>query len=129
MTVIQGDPELAVRERLDDLAVELDLLFLAGHLPACWGDVGRFGTLLALTDLEFDLRALGKRLEALTRDARVMNEDILVAVVRRDEAVALRVVEPLNGSSCHRETPPSQPHEREEEALSRLTTPHALLYA
>ena len=44
-------------------------------------------------------RALGQGLEALTADRRVVDEDVLAAVARGDEAVALRVVEPLD-SSC-----------------------------
>ena len=38
--------------------------------------------------------------------ARVVDEHVLATLVRGDEAVALRVVEPLHGSSCHRCTPP-----------------------
>jgi hypothetical protein len=31
VTVVQRDPELAVPQRLDDLALELDLLFFLGQ--------------------------------------------------------------------------------------------------
>jgi hypothetical protein len=30
-----------------------------------------------------------------------VNEDVLAALIRGDEAVPLRVVEPLHGSCCH----------------------------
>src|SRR4029450_11616152 len=48
-----------------------------------------------------DLRALVKALEALAGDRAEVNEDVVAAVGLRDEAVALRVVEPLHGSGCH----------------------------
>jgi hypothetical protein len=35
-----------------------------------------------------------------------MNEDVLAALIRGDEAIPLRIVEPLNGSGCHICTPP-----------------------
>src|SRR5205814_2039783 len=59
---------------------------------------------LALARLELDLRALGERLEAATEDLRMVDEEILPAFVGRDEAVPLRVVEPLDGSGCHENT-------------------------
>ena len=38
MTAVERDPEVSVLERLDDLAVELDLLFLLGDCaPYCCG--------------------------------------------------------------------------------------------
>ena len=61
--------------------------------------------LLALGSLghfEADLLAFLQRLEALHVDRRKVREQVLAAVVRRDESVALRVVEPLDGSGCHR---------------------------
>src|ERR687891_655731 len=64
-------------------------------------DVERLRPLLTLTGLELDLRSLGEGLESVSTDAGVMNEEILATVRRRDEAVALRVVEPLDGSCCH----------------------------
>src|SRR5688572_12193853 len=71
-------------------------------------DVEGLGALLALAGLELDLGALGEGLEALTADAAVVDEKVLASVLRRDEAVALRVVEPLHGSCCHISTPPYQ---------------------
>jgi hypothetical protein len=65
------------------------------------GHVRRLGALLALARLELDLVVLGEALEAFAGDVAVMNEEILPAVLRRDEPVTLRIVKPLNGSGCH----------------------------
>src|SRR5439155_25197376 len=73
-------------------------------LPLDDGDVRRLRSLLTLTRLVLELRAFGERLEAIAGDVRVVDEEILVAFVRADEAVALRVVEPLDGSGCHENT-------------------------
>src|ERR671926_1008470 len=48
-----------------------------------------------------DLGALREGLEALARDRAVMDEQVLGALVGRDEAEALVVAEPLDGSSSH----------------------------
>src|SRR5207342_2738893 len=64
-------------------------------------DVRRLRALLALLRHELDLRTLGKGLEALALDAAEVNEEVLAAVVRGDEAIPLGVVEPLHGSGCH----------------------------
>ena len=69
-------------------------------------DVASLGALLALGRLELDARTLGEGLEALARDRAEMDEDVLAALIRGDEAIPLRVVEPLNGSGCHICTPP-----------------------
>src|SRR6185312_14800343 len=53
------------------------------------------GTLLALHDLELDALAFGESLEAQSTNRGMMNEAILRTILRRDEAEALRVVEPL----------------------------------
>src|SRR5713101_4697782 len=70
-------------------------------------DIRRLGALRALTGFELHLGALGQRLEAAAGDLRVMDEQVLAAVFRRDEPVALRIVEPLDDSGCHKKTPPS----------------------
>src|SRR5262249_8520986 len=75
--------------------------FLAGD-----DDVRRLRALLALTGLVLDLRVLGQSLEPIARDVREMHEEILAAVLRRDESVPLRIVEPLHGSGCHLVPPP-----------------------
>src|SRR5215207_113884 len=68
------------------------------------GHVGRFGPLRALALLVGDSCALRERLEALAGDAAVMHEQVLSAFIGSDEAVALAVVEPLDGSVCHKNT-------------------------
>src|SRR4051812_39504392 len=64
-------------------------------------DVHRLRTLVARLLLVLDLRVLGERLETLAIDSRVVDEQVTVSVVRSDEAVALLVVEPLDGSGRH----------------------------
>src|SRR5829696_5358776 len=66
------------------------------------GHVGRLGPLRALALLVGDSCALRERLEALAGDAAVMHEQVLSAFIGSDEAVALAVVEPLDGSVCHK---------------------------
>src|SRR2546423_1926376 len=63
--------------------------------------VRRLRALLPLRRLELHLRSLRQALEALAGDAAVMDEEVLAAIVGRDEAIALLVVEPLDGSCCH----------------------------
>src|SRR6478672_2949801 len=62
--------------------------------------------LLALLLVVAHFRALGERLEAAALYRRMVDEEILAALVRRDEAESLVVVEPLNGSCCHVIFPP-----------------------
>src|SRR2546423_5905613 len=64
-------------------------------------DVDRLRAFLTLARLELDLCPLGERLEAIAPDVGVMHEEILPAVLGRDEAVSLGIVEPLDGSGCH----------------------------
>src|SRR5207302_502021 len=56
------------------------------------------GTLL---HLELRLLAFGQRAKALRLDRGVVAEDVLATAVLSDESVALRVVEPLHGTSRH----------------------------
>src|SRR5687768_8147161 len=63
-------------------------------------DVGGLKTLRAASDFEFHLVAFTQALEALRADRAVVDEHVLAAVLR-DEAVALRVVEPLHRSLWH----------------------------
>src|SRR3954451_14480857 len=64
-------------------------------------DVDGLGALVPGLGVEADARALGEGLEALGVDAGVVDEEVLARIVRRDEAEALVVVEPLDGSGCH----------------------------
>src|SRR3954466_7954206 len=61
----------------------------------------RLGSLCTLGTFELDLRTFGKRLEAVAGDCAVVDEQVLAACVRGDEAIPLRIVEPLDGSGCH----------------------------
>jgi len=103
MATVECNPEITVPQSLDDLAVELDLLFLLGYYVSSLlrNDVDRLGALLALARLVLDLGTLGQRLEAVAGDVRVMHEEILAAVLGGDEPVSLGIVEPLDGSGCH----------------------------
>src|SRR6266700_262017 len=82
-----------------------------GGAPSdCWfrawlqlHDVLRRGAFLGLHDFELHALAFGQRLEPFTLDRGVMHEAVLAAVLGRDEAEALGVVEPLHGTgdACH----------------------------
>src|SRR5437899_11363492 len=64
-------------------------------------DVLRLQALGPLDHLDLDLLAFRKRAEALGLDRCVVAEDVSAAVVLRDEAEALRIVEPLHGTGDH----------------------------
>src|SRR5271166_1191195 len=64
-------------------------------------DVYGLGALVALLRVIGNLRALLKRAVALAVDAGVMDEQVLVAVIRGDETKPLVVAEPLYGASWH----------------------------
>src|SRR3954453_9378985 len=72
-------------------------------------DVYGLRALVALLFLIGHLRGLAKRLEAIPADAGVMHEQVAAAVVGCDEAVALLVVEPLDGPGCHLRIAPFSP--------------------
>src|SRR5512143_2147863 len=63
--------------------------------PLELGDVLSGRALLALHDVELDALAFGERLVAVALDRRMMDEAILLTILGRDEAKALRIVEPL----------------------------------
>src|SRR5690349_24716695 len=65
------------------------------------GDSYRLGALGSLLDLELDALVLLEAAEAAALDLRKVHEDILRAVIWRDEAEALVAVEPLHSSLCH----------------------------
>src|SRR5436309_15359180 len=71
----------------------------AGASDLC--DVYRLRTLVARLLVIGDLGVLLERLEAASVDACVMDEEVPVALIGGDEAVALLVVEPLHGSGRH----------------------------
>ena len=59
--------------------------------------------------------------ETAATDTRVMHEQILTTLIRSDEAVALRIVEPLDGPGCHKTTSFAL-NERVKEAPGTTTT-------
>src|SRR3954447_1738614 len=63
--------------------------------------VDRLRTLVTGLGLVLHARALGERAVALGFDAAVMDEEVLVAFIGSDEAKALLVAEPLDGTCCH----------------------------
>src|SRR5690606_27422116 len=63
-------------------------------------DVLGLGALGLLHEIELDLVALGQRAEARALNGAVVHEAVLRAVLRRDKAEALGVVEPLHGATC-----------------------------
>jgi len=64
------------------------------------------GTLRALFGIKADLVTLGKTLEAIALDGRMVDKDI-AAIFTGNEAKAFAVVEPLHSSFCHFISPPS----------------------
>src|SRR5438105_15722575 len=64
-------------------------------------DVRRRRTLLTVDGFEGDLLRFRQRFIPGHLDRGVMSEEILAAVVRRDESEALGSVEPLYGACCH----------------------------
>src|SRR3979490_3386003 len=64
-------------------------------------DVGGLLALGPLDYVEADFLAFLEGLEAGHVDRREMREQVLAAVVGRNETIALRVVEPLHGACCH----------------------------
>src|SRR4051812_18440082 len=85
------------------------------------GDVDGLRALVAGLGVVGDLRVLGQRLEAVGVDAGVVDEEVLATVVGRDEAEALVVVEPLDGSGSHDVPPRRLCTANAEEAVTATT--------
>src|SRR6187551_3042492 len=64
-------------------------------------DVLRLGALGALGDVELNLLVLVEGLVALRLNRRVVHEDVVAAVLLRNEAETLLGVEPLHGALSH----------------------------
>ena len=80
--------------------------FVRYPMPLCGLDVRRLLALRSLNDVKAHLLAFLQRLEAIHGDSREVRKQILTALVGSDETEALRVVEPLNDTSCHFPTSP-----------------------
>jgi hypothetical protein len=55
-----------------------------------------------LRDFELDLLTFFQGLEAVHVDCGEVCEQILTAIIRSDEAKTFGVIEPLNGTCCHK---------------------------
>ena len=66
-----------------------------------WDDVGCARAFLTLLDIVGDALPFGQRLEATPLDGAVMDENVLRAIGRCDEAEAFFVTEPLNCTCSH----------------------------
>jgi len=66
---------------------------------------GQLAAPLVRHQLELDLLALDQVIEACPLDGADMDECVLAAVIRLDEAEALGRVKPLHGSRRHEENP------------------------
>src|SRR3954447_26091819 len=71
-------------------------------------DVDGLRALVAVLGVVGDPRALGEGAEAVAIDPRVVDEEVLAALVRSDEAESLLVAEPLHGSGSHCVSCPSR---------------------
>ena len=71
------------------------------HCHLAGPNLCRLESLFALRRLVLDGLAILKRLETCAGDVRVMNEQILAAIIRDDEAKTLLLTEPFDRSLCH----------------------------
>ena len=85
-----GSPEAAVQGSMSRDAGSVDRLDLGGLLA-----------LRAILHFELDLLVLLEGLEAAALDFGEVGEEVFAAAVRLDEAEALRVIEPLDGTGAH----------------------------
>src|SRR3569833_275770 len=83
-------------------------------------NVLRLRALGALRDVELDLLVLVQGLVALRLDGRVVHEDVVAAVLLRNEAETLLGVEPLNGALSHAGKSPYWGERRHFGASSRM---------
>jgi hypothetical protein len=67
-------------------------------------DVGSLLAFRALRDFELNFLTFFEGLETVHVDCGEVCEQVLAAIIRSDEAKAFGVIEPLNGTSCHKKT-------------------------
>ena len=112
MKIVTGEIEpiaigLVLGGQSPDIIFFLQQYKVLFQVPGTWCpgllgyDVGRAGALLALLDVEGDCLSLGQRFEAAALDGAVVDEDVLRAVGRGDEAEAFFVAEPLDCACSH----------------------------
>jgi hypothetical protein len=80
---------------------QADLRDKSHHHQLQRGNVRSLQTLRALLGFEANLLVFGERLEAVATNFRKVGEEIVAACVRRNEAEALAVIEPLNDTGIH----------------------------
>ncbi len=80
---------------------ERGLAMFTSDVPLAGNDIRRARAFLALPDVELHSLILFQRGVALRLDLRVMNEQILPAIIRSNKPKALARVEPLYFTSCH----------------------------
>jgi hypothetical protein len=65
-------------------------------------DVGSLLAFRALRDFKLDFLTFFQGLEAIHLDCGKVSEQILTTVIRSNKAKALGVIEPLDGTCCHK---------------------------
>jgi len=65
-------------------------------------DIGRLLAFRSLRDIEIHFLTFFESLEATHVDCGKVCEQIFAAIVGSDEAKAFGIIEPLNGTSCHK---------------------------
>src|SRR3954467_12987606 len=90
-------------------------------------DVDGLRALVARLGVVLHARPLGQRAEAVRHDRRMVDEEVLARLVRRDRSEALVVVEPLHRSGGHTDPPRVFVLRLAEDAGEASTAPPALL--
>jgi hypothetical protein len=89
-------------------------------------DIGRFGALGRVDNVELHLLAFGQRLEAAVLNVAEMNEHV-AAFFTGNESKAFGIIEPLNDTCLHDELPPSGEIEATEK--DKKNTANSLVFA
>src|SRR5919198_5025751 len=70
-------------------------------ISAYHADVLRLQALGPASDVELHLLAFGQAAEPIGLNRAEVAEDVVTPAILGDEAVPLRIIEPLHGTSCH----------------------------
>ena len=93
-------------------------------LPLGRLNIGSLLAFRALRDFELHFLTFFKGLEAVHLNCGKMREQIFAAVIRSDEAKAFGIVEPLDGTCCHKRLSNiDQSHEPLKQEASRNAAP------